>query len=154
MLEVESAAQDADIEPVDEGRRRGDTNGKRFSAAQTVNGGPPSAATIRPLKRRSVALFTVKGHKVRLRVPAHRGPDAVATVFHTVAILALEFGIIGAIGIAFYAHYGLAVPVNRSVALALAGVLGAVFLASLLAFFGYVLDLLREIADNTRPEDW
>ena len=101
-----------------------------------------------------MAVFTFKGRKVRLRVPAHRGPDAVATVFHTVAILALEFGIIAAVGAAFYAHYSLAVPVNKSVAIALAAVLGAVFLASLLAFFGYVLDLLTEIADNTRPEDW
>jgi hypothetical protein len=100
-----------------------------------------------------VALFTVKGHKVRLRVPAHRGPDAVATVFHTVAILTLVFGVIGAAGTGFYAHYGLSEQVNTSVAFALAAVLGAVFLASLLAFFGYVLDLLTEIADNTRSED-
>jgi hypothetical protein len=42
-------------------------------------------------------------------------------------------------------------PVSREKS-RLAVALGAVFLASLLAFFGHVLDLLSEIAENTHAE--
>lgn len=73
----------------------------------------------------------------------------MATVFHAVALVVLGLGLVGGVGFGFYAHRHLADSVSRSVAFALAVALGAVFLASVLAFFGYVLDLLMEIVENT-----
>jgi uncharacterized membrane protein YGL010W len=83
-------------------------------------------------------------------IAAHRGPRAVATVFLTVAEVVLALGLLGAVATGVSVHQALDVSVGRSIAYACAVALGVVFLASLLAFFGYVLDLLIEIAENIR----
>ena len=89
--------------------------------------------------------------KGRLSGPRHRGATAVANVFLTVAGVVLVLGIAGAVVAGLYAHRHLDDSVSRSIAYALAVALSGVFLASLFAFFGHVLDLLTEIAENTHP---
>jgi hypothetical protein len=84
--------------------------------------------------------------------PSHGGSTAVTTVFLTVAFVVLVFGLAGAIGVGIYAHKHLAESVDGSVDYAILVAVGVVFLASLLAFFGYVLQLLTEIANSTRAE--
>jgi hypothetical protein len=76
----------------------------------------------------------------------------VTTVFLTVAFVVLVFGLAGAIRVGIYAHKHLAESVDGSVGYAILVTVGVVFLASLLGFFGYVLQLLTEIANNTRAE--
>ena len=82
-------------------------------------------------------------------MPKHRGATAVAAVFLAVAGVVLGLGIVCAVALGLYAHRHLGDSVGRSIGYALAVALGGVFLASLLAFFGHVLDLLTEIAENT-----
>ncbi len=84
--------------------------------------------------------------------PSHGGSAAVTTVFLTVAFVVLVFGLAGAIGVGIYADKHLGDSVDGSVGYAILVGVGVVFLASLLAFFGYVLQLLTEIANNTRAE--
>jgi uncharacterized membrane protein (DUF485 family) len=84
--------------------------------------------------------------------PSHGGSAAVTTVFLTVAFVVLVFGLAGAIGVGIYAHKHLGDSVDGSVGYGILVAVGVVFLASLLAFFGYVLQLLTEIANNTRAE--
>jgi hypothetical protein len=84
--------------------------------------------------------------------PSHGGSAAVTTVFLTVAFVVLVFGLAGAIGVGIYAHKHFADSVDGSVGYAILVAVGVVFLASSLAFFGYVLQLLTEIANNTRAE--
>jgi len=76
----------------------------------------------------------------------------VTTVFLTVAFVVLVFGLAGAIGVGIYAHKHLGDSVDGSVGYGVLVAVGVIFLASLLAFFGYVLQLLTEIANNTRTE--
>jgi uncharacterized membrane protein (DUF485 family) len=76
----------------------------------------------------------------------------VTTVFLTVAFVVLVFGLAGAIGVGIYAHKHLGDSVDGSVGYGILVAVGVVFLASLLAFFGYVLQLLTEIANNTRAQ--
>lgn len=80
--------------------------------------------------------------------PKHRGPHAVASVFLVVAWLVLVLGIIASIVLAHNAHHG-GHTVGYSFAVAAIGVLSTLFSASVLAFFGYVLDLLVEVAEST-----
>jgi len=90
--------------------------------------------------------------KGRLSGPKHRGATAVTAVFLTVAGVVLGLGIAGAVAAGLYAYRHLGDSVGRSIAYALAVALSGVFLASVLAFFGHVLDLLTEIAENTHAE--
>jgi hypothetical protein len=62
----------------------------------------------------------------------------------------LGLGILAAVWVGLYVSRHLVESTTRSIGYALAVALGALFLASLLAFFGYVLDLLVEIEENTR----
>jgi hypothetical protein len=82
-------------------------------------------------------------------VPKHRGAAAVAAVFLTVAGVVFGLGIVAAVALGLHADRHLGDSVGISIGYALAVALGGVFLASLLAFFGHVLDLLTEIAENT-----
>ena len=91
--------------------------------------------------------------KGRFSDPAHRGATAVAAVFQTVAAVVLGLGIVGAVWVGLYVRQHLVESTTRSIGYALAVALGAVFLASVLAFFGYMLDLLIEIEENTRDEE-
>jgi protein-S-isoprenylcysteine O-methyltransferase Ste14 len=83
------------------------------------------------------------------KMSAHQGAGAVAAVFHTVAIVVLALGLVGAIAVGVNVNQHLGESVGSSVAYAIAVALSGVFLACVLAFFGYVLDLLTEIAENT-----
>jgi len=95
----------------------------------------------------------VDSHRVasknEVSLPTHRGASAVSTVFFAVALLVLGLGLMADVWFGFDAHTHLGDSVGESMSLALAGALGVVFLASVLAFFGYVIDLLVEIAENT-----
>ena len=96
--------------------------------------------------------WPVDSHTVRkdaVTLPAHRGASAVATVFLAVALLVLGLGLMADVWFGFYAHNHLNDSVGASIGLAFAGALGVVFLTCVLAFFGYVIDLLVEIAENT-----
>ncbi len=89
--------------------------------------------------------------KLSAGAPSHRGPHAVATVFLAVAFMVLALGLLSAVGVGIHVYRYTAASVERSIGYALAVALGAAFFASVLAFFGYVLDLLTEVAENTRP---
>ncbi len=82
---------------------------------------------------------------------SHRGATAVTAVFFTVAVVVFWLGLIGAVWMGVYAHQDMAESVGRSIAYTIAVALSGIFMASVLAFFGYVLDLLTEIEENTRP---
>ena len=84
--------------------------------------------------------------------PVHRGSNAVAAVFHIVAAVAFGLGLIAAVVVGTQAHRHMGDSTGRSIAYTLAVALGGIFLASVLAFFGHVLNLLAEIADNTRVQ--
>ena len=85
------------------------------------------------------------------RAPSHRGPHAVATVFLAVAFMVLALGLLSAVGVGIHVYRYTTASVERSIGYAIAVALSAAFVASVLAFFGYVLDLLTEVAENTRP---
>jgi len=76
----------------------------------------------------------------------------VTAVFLTVAGVVLGLGIAGAVFAGLYAHRHLGDSVSRSTAYAVAVAFSGIFLASVLAFLGHVLDLLTEIAENTHAE--
>lgn len=80
----------------------------------------------------------------------HPGALAVAGVFIATAAVVACLGVAGAVGFGIYAHTQMGDPLRRSVAYAGIVLLLAALAASGLAFFGYVLDLLVEIAENTR----
>lgn len=75
----------------------------------------------------------------------------VTAVFLTVAGVVLGLGIAGAVFAGLYAHRHLGDSVSRSTAYAVAVAFSGIFLASVLAFFGHVLDLLTEIAETGFP---
>jgi len=80
----------------------------------------------------------------------HGGSSAVAGVFLTVAIVVLCLGVLGGVGTGIYVHEHLNTSVGTSVLDAVAAAAGGLLIASLLAFFGFVLDLLVEIAESTQ----
>ena len=82
-------------------------------------------------------------------MPSHRGATTAATVLLGFAAFMLALGIVAGIWYGRYANDQLSDSVGRSIVLGLAIALGSLVLASLLAFFGFVLDLLVEIAENT-----
>jgi ABC-type dipeptide/oligopeptide/nickel transport system permease component len=82
-------------------------------------------------------------------VAAHQAATAVGTVFLTVAVVVLAFGLAAAVGTGVYADQDTVASIGRSIAYAVGAALCSVLLASMLAFFGYVLGLLTEIAQNT-----
>lgn len=72
--------------------------------------------------------------------PARRGPRLVRTTFLFTSLLLLVLGIVSGLSLIAERHvYGLAILAST------------ILLAASFAFFGYALDLLMEIADNTRP---
>ncbi len=80
---------------------------------------------------------------------SHDWPMLVAGVFNAVALLVLLLGLGGSIGLYFYLRRQRLDSVMRSLGYALPVLFGGVLMASALSFFGFVLDLLVEIADNT-----
>jgi flagellar motor component MotA len=83
----------------------------------------------------------------------HEGANAVAAVFQTVAVVVLGIGLVSAVAVGEYVHKHMSDSVGKSIAYAIVVALSGVLLASMLAFFGYVLDLLAEIAENTRSRE-
>lgn len=80
---------------------------------------------------------------------AHPGAKAVAAVFRTAAIVVLGLGVVGALWTNWYVRHHRTEPVGKALGYAPLSLAIAILVASALAFFGYVLDLLTEIADNT-----
>ncbi len=76
----------------------------------------------------------------------------MVAAFLSLAAVVLSVGLLGAAGMGLYAHEHMSDSVGRSIAIGAAIALSGVMLASMLAFFGYVLKLLNEIAEDTRGQ--
>lgn len=79
---------------------------------------------------------------------SHTGPSAVASVFHVCAAVVLFLAVVAGIALAVYGRDHLAWTEGRAIGTALGAVLAGVLVSSAMAFFGYVLTLLVEIADK------
>jgi hypothetical protein len=85
-------------------------------------------------------------------VSKHRGSAAVAAVFLSTAAAVLSVGLFGGAAVGFYINRYLSDSISRSAITGAAVALSGVLVASLLAFFGSVLKLLTEIAEQNRGQ--
>jgi len=76
----------------------------------------------------------------------------VVAVFLSVAAVVLLVGLVGGAAIGLYTHKHTSDTLSRSIAIGASVALGGVLLASVLAFFGYVLNLLTQIVENTKRQ--
>ena len=105
----------------------------------------------------SVASGRLLKQKVRrsdeIGVGKHRGSNAVVTVFLSVAAALLSIGILGGAATGLYFRRYMADSVGRSLTIGAGVALGGLLLASLLAFFGYVLNFLEKLLKTRKDRD-
>jgi len=78
-----------------------------------------------------------------------RGPSLVATVFKVVAVLSLVAGSLSTLVLGLELARETTHQVGNIVGICLGAEGGTILVSAALAFFGYVLDLLVDIRDNT-----